>query len=85
LVYRYSRAAAVAAWSEMALEPPPVASVPTLLLTGSSSWLPVDVARYRAALRDELLAEEVVPGGHSVLWDALDETAAATSAYLRRS
>jgi lipase len=85
LVYRYSRAAAIAAWSEMALPAPPVAAVPTLLLTGESSWLPVDMARYRAALRDELLTEAEVPGGHSVLWDALEETAAATSAYLARS
>ncbi len=85
LVYRYSRAAAIAAWSEMALPAPPIASVPTLVVRGESSWIPVDVARYRAALRDELLTEASVPGGHSVLWDALDETAAATSAFLALS
>jgi hypothetical protein len=67
----------------MARAAPSPARVPTLLLKAESSWLPVDVARYRAALR-ELLTEEVVPGGHSVLWDALEETTAATSVHLGR-
>ena len=37
---------------------------------------------HRAALGD-LLHEVTVPGGHTVFWDALDETAAAISAFLR--
>src|SRR4051794_530031 len=82
LAPNHSRPMAVVAWSEMARPAPPPAQVPTLLLTGGSSWLPVDVGRYRTALR-ELLTEEVVPGGHSVLWDALDETSAAVSAFLQ--
>ena len=82
LVYRYSRAAVIAAWSEMALPPPPIAEVPTLLLTGESSWVPVDVGRYRAALGDERLTEMTVPGGHSVLWDALEQTSAAVERFL---
>ena len=81
LVYRYSRAAAIAAWSEMALEPPPAADVPTLLVTGERSWVPVDVGRYRATLRAERLTEAAVPGGHSVLWDAFEETAAAIARW----
>jgi lipase len=81
LRYVYSRAAAVAAWSEMAQPPPEVARVPTLLVRGSSSWLPVDAGRYRSAL-GELLTEREVPGGHSVLWDALEPTAAAVSGWL---
>jgi hypothetical protein len=60
---------------------PAPAPVPTLLLRAESSWLPVDVGRYRAALR-ELLTEEVVPGGHSVLWDALEPTTTAVTAFL---
>jgi hypothetical protein len=36
---------------------------------------------YRRALGD-LLTLKVVPGGHSVLWDAFDETAAAIDAFL---
>jgi lipase len=81
LRYRYSRAAAIAAWSEMAMAAPDIARVPTLLVTGSSSWVPVDASRYRAALGD-LLTEERVPGGHSVLWDALEETGSAVSRWL---
>ena len=72
---------AVVAWSEMARAAPSIAVVPTLLLTAERSWIPVDADRYRAALR-ELLTEEVVPGGHSVLWDALGETAAAVAGFL---
>jgi lipase len=83
LAPNHSRPMAVAAWSEMARAAPPPARVPTLLLRAERSWLPVDVGRYRAALR-ELLTEEVVPGGHSVLWDALEETVAATSVHLGR-
>jgi lipase len=82
LAPNHSRPMAVAAWSEMARAAPSPARLPTLMLTGGSSWLPVDVGRYRTALR-ELLVEEVVPGGHSVLWDALEETSAAVSAFLQ--
>lgn len=74
--YRYSRAMAVTAWSEMAREPPRVAAVPTLIVTGKRSWIPVDTARYPGAV---LVS---VPGGHSVLWDSLDETAAAVRVFL---
>ena len=80
-VPNHSRPMAVVAWSEIARAAPEPARVPTLLLRAESSWLPVDVGRYRAALR-ELLTEEVVPGGHSVLWDALEPTTAAVSAFL---
>jgi lipase len=83
LAPNHSRPMAVAAWSEMARPAPSPARVPTLLLRAESSWLPVDVDRYRVALR-ELLTEEVVPGGHSVLWDALGETTAAVTAFLGR-
>ena len=81
LVPAHSRPMAVVAWSEMTRAAPEPASVPTLLLTAEASWVPVDADRYRAALRD-LLTEEVVPGGHSVLWEAPDETAAAVAAFL---
>jgi lipase len=83
LVPNHSRPMAVVAWSEMARAAPAPAGVPTLLLRAESSWLPVDVGRYRAALR-ELLTEEVVPGGHSVLWEALEPTAAAVTGFLQR-
>jgi lipase len=83
--YRYSQAAVVAAYGEMASEPPAFdrVRVPTLLVLGEQSYLPYDhlLDAHRAAL-GELLEVVVVPGGHTVLWDALDETAEAISAFL---
>jgi lipase len=83
--YRYCQAAVVAAYGEMASQPPFFDSVrlPTLLVLGERSYLPYDhlLDAHRAALGD-LLEVVVVPGGHTVLWDALEETAAAVSAFL---
>jgi len=81
LEYRYSREMAIAAWSEMAREPPPVVDVETLIVLGERSWIPVDVERYRLALTKRLSVARV-PGGHSVLWEALEETAAVVSDFL---
>ena len=84
--YRYSQSAVVAAYGEMASEPPAFerVRVPTLLVVGETSYLPYDhlLDAHTEALGD-LLEVVVVPGGHTVLWDALDETAAAVSAFLR--
>jgi lipase len=81
--YRYCKSAVIAAWSVMASPPPPPAAVPTLLLLGAQSWLTLDeqAAAYSAALGD-LLELITVPGGHTVYWDALDDTAAAVDAFL---
>ena len=83
LRYRYCKSAVVTAWSVMASAPPPPARVPTLLLLGAESWLTLDeqAEAYRVALGD-LLEVVSVPGGHTVYWDALDETAAALEAFL---
>jgi lipase len=83
LRYRYSPVAAIAAWGEMADAPPPVADVPTLFVRGERSWLPIDpqVDRYRDRLARRLQRVSV-PGGHSVLWDAFDETGTAIAAFL---
>lgn len=85
--YRYSQSAVVAAYGEMASEPPSFEDVrvPTLLVLGERSYLPYDhlLDAHRAALGD-LLEVVVVPGGHSVTWDALDETSAAIAAFLAR-
>jgi lipase len=85
--YRYCQSAVVAAYGELASQPPPFerARVPTLLVLGERSYLPYDhlLDAHRAALGD-LLELVVVPGGHSVTWDALEETSAAISAFLRR-
>ena len=83
--YRYSHAAVVAAYGVMASQPAPFerARVPTLLVLGESSYLSPDpwLEAYREALGDRL---EVVfvPGGHTVLWDALGEATAAIRTFL---
>ena len=87
LRYRYCQAAVVAAYGEMASEPPRFEDVrvPTLLVLGERSYLPYDhlLDAHRAALGD-LLEVAVVPGGHTVTWDALGETSAAIAAFLQR-
>jgi lipase len=87
LRYRYCQSAVVAAYGELASQPPPFeqARVPTLLVLGERSYLPYDhlLDAHRVALGD-LLELVVVPGGHSVTWDALEETSTAIAAFLRR-
>ena len=69
----------------MTTPPPPFEAVrvPTLLVLGEQSYLPYDhlLDAHRGALGD-LLEVVTVPGGHSVLWDALDETATAVGRFL---
>jgi len=83
--YRYSQAAVVAAYGEMATEPPrfELLRIPTLLVLGERSYLPYDhlLDAHRTAL-GELLEVVVVSGGHTVLWDSFDETAAAIAAFV---
>jgi lipase len=83
--YRYCQSAVVAAYGEMASEPPPFESarIPTLLVLGEESYVTYDhvLDAHRAAL-GELLEVVVVPGGHTVLWDAFGETAEAIRAFL---
>jgi pimeloyl-ACP methyl ester carboxylesterase len=72
----------------MATAPPPFTDVriPTLLVLGADSYVPYDhlLDAHRAAL-GELLEVVTVPGGHTVLWDALDETVAAIAGFLARA
>jgi lipase len=83
--YRYSQAAVIAAYGEMASAPPAFerVRVPTLVVLGERSYVPYDdlLESHRAALGD-LLEVVVVPGGHTVLWDSFDESAAAIAAFL---
>jgi lipase len=83
--YRYCQSAVVAAYGEMTRAPSPFERVriPTLLVLGETSYLPYDelLEPHRAAAGD-LLEVVRVPGGHTVLWDALDETADAVSRFL---
>jgi lipase len=85
--YRYCGSAVVAAYGEMASQPPRFADVrvPTLLVLGERSYLSYDhlLDEHQAAL-GELLEVVVVPGGHSVLWDAFEETAASVGEFLAR-
>lgn len=73
---RYDRAAIIAIWGDMAREAPPVADVPTLILTGDRSWVPVDLDRYPAAETGS------ISGGHSLLWEDLEATAEAIARFL---
>jgi lipase len=83
--YRYSQSAVIAAYGEMASAPPPFERVriPSLLVLGETSYLPYDhlLDAHKAALGD-LLEIVVVPGGHTVLWDAFEETSAAIASFL---
>jgi lipase len=83
--YRYCQSAVVTAYGELASEPPAFerVRVPTLLVLGEQSFLPYDhlLEDHRQAL-GELLELVVVPGGHTVLWDAFDETATAVARFL---
>lgn len=86
LRYRYSAEAVAAAWREMSTDPPgwERLKVPTLLVVASHSkhMSAGELELSRTAL-GPLLTVAVVPGGHSVLWDAPEETAAAIEAFLR--
>jgi len=83
--YRYCQSAVVAAYGEMASPHSPFATtrLPTLIVLGAHSYLSYDhlLDEHRAALGD-LLEVAVVDGGHTVLWDAFDETAEAIARFL---
>jgi len=83
--YRYCQSTVVAAYGEMTREPTPFerVRVPTLLVLGETSYLPYDdlLDAHAAALGD-LLEVRRIAAGHTVLWDALDDTAAAIAAFL---
>lgn len=83
--YRYSQSAVVAAYGEMSREHPSfeLVRVPTLLVLGEDSYLPYDhlLGAHTAALGD-LLEVARIPGGHTVLWDAFEETATAVERFL---
>jgi lipase len=69
-------AAVIVAWSEMAEQTPPWPRCPTLVVCGERSWIRVAVPRIGH------IAQVVVPGGHSVLWDDFDATADAIVRFL---
>jgi lipase len=83
--YRYCQSAVVAAYGEMTREPPPFGRVrvPTLLVLGETSYIPYDdlLGGHEAALGD-LLEVARIAAGHTLLWDALDDTVGAVERFL---
>jgi pimeloyl-ACP methyl ester carboxylesterase len=59
--------------------------IPTLLVLGDTSYLPYDelLGPHTAALGD-LLQIVRIAAGHTLLWDALDDTAGAVERFLSR-
>ena len=83
--YRYCQSTVVAAYGEMTRQPPPFEQVriPTLLVLGETSYLPYDdLLGPHAAALGELLEVARIAAGHTVLWDALDDTAAVVERFL---
>jgi lipase len=83
--YRYCQSAVVAAYGELATTPPPFsrARLPTLLVLGELSYLPYDLLPdHVSALGGLLTVHRVRGGGHTLLWDAPDETASSIEGFL---
>jgi pimeloyl-ACP methyl ester carboxylesterase len=83
--FDYSPEVVAAAYLAIAPLPPPWerAGIPTLIVAGlASKFVSVgEVEHYRTSLGDKLRVV-VVPSGHSVLWDAFNETADAIEGFL---
>lgn len=86
LRFSFCPSAVVVAWSEMTLPSPPIAQLPTLLVSPETplfDGVPRAI-RYREALGD-LLTEVTVPNGHNVLWEAPEETISAIENFVGRA
>jgi lipase len=85
--FRFDYTPEVVAAAYLAIAPLPSPwerqGIPTLIVAGlASKFVSLgEVEHYRAALGDKLQVV-VVPAGHSVLWDAFDETADAIERFL---
>lgn len=81
--FRFCPSAAVVAWSEVTLQPPPIAQLPTLLVRAEVTLVDPSAQeqRYREALGD-LLTFTVVPHGHNLLWESPAETIGAIEGFL---
>jgi lipase len=84
LRFRYSRASVVAAYGEMAKAPPlERVTAPGLLVRGEETWvLPPELVETTRELYAGELETVDVPGGHIVMWDALEDTLAAVERFL---
>jgi lipase len=76
LRWQWSPGCVIVAWSEMAAHAPPWPVCPTLVVCGERSWIKLGVPRIAN------IAQVLVPGGHSVLWDDFDATADAIVRFL---
>lgn len=85
--YRNARVAVIAAYGEMAKVPPlDRVTAPALLVRGADSEVlpPPLVATTRELYAGPLEVVDV-PGGHIVMWDALEETGAAVEGFLAKT
>lgn len=81
--FSYCPSTVVTAWSEMTLPPPPIAQIPTLLVTAEKPLYDSGPQRqrYEEELGD-LLTQVAVPNGHNVLWESPEETIEAVEQFL---
>ncbi|HEX4306529.1 MAG TPA: alpha/beta fold hydrolase [Solirubrobacterales bacterium] len=80
--FRFSPAAAVVAWSEMATPPPPIARCPTLLVMGKASVRDDEALDRYAELLGSSFSFVEVPHGHNMLWEAPGPTIEAIERFL---
>jgi lipase len=83
--YRYCQSAVVAAYGELASPPPPFEAVrvPTLVVLGARSYLSYDhLLEPHVRALGALLQVERVAGGHTLLWDAFEETGHSIERFL---
>jgi pimeloyl-ACP methyl ester carboxylesterase len=81
--FSFCASAVVVAWSEMTLDPPPVARVPTLYAVAEKPLF--DGSRQQRRYEEELgelLTKVAVPNGHNVLWESPAETMEAIEQFL---
>ncbi|HJU48466.1 MAG TPA: alpha/beta hydrolase [Gaiellaceae bacterium] len=74
--WRFSQLAVIAGYGELTTPGAPVPLRDVLVVLGERSWLKVPLPRIAT------IDVATVPGGHSVLWDDFDATAAAVRAFL---
>ncbi len=82
VLHRYSRAATVSVMRELTRELPRLPTIPTLLVIAEGSYLPS--SDWAAELQATIHGLEVVhvPGGHTVLEGAFEQTADAIERFL---
>jgi lipase len=83
--YRYSRAAAIVAWSEMALPPHPLTAFEGGVMLVRATRDDFVTPALRERLTRDLgprFAERTIDAGHMLFWDAHEETAAVLRDFL---